>query len=172
VRAAIDDLVALLRSLDLLRLTQGVKEVIAAGKAQVLALDPAALLAPTLAAFTSLKGELQGFDPLAAVRQLLDALTGLITRLLGTPSEPGTLSAARILAPASALFDALIATLRSLDVEPLVRPLLDALTQLATDIRNGVASLREGLKRLQEAIPSTEGLALSAVVDVDVDLGF
>lgn len=172
VRAAIDDLIALLRSLDLLRLTQGVKDVIAAGKAQVMALDPAALLAPTLAAFTALKGELQAFDPLAPVRQVLDALTGLIARLIGTPSEPGTLSAARILEPASALFDELIDILRSLDPEPLLRPLLDALTQLAADIRDGVASLRDGLKRLQEAIPSTEGLALSAVVDVDVDLGF
>jgi len=172
VRAAIDGLVALLRSLDLLRLTQGVKDVIAAGKAQVMALDPAALLAPTLATFATLKGELQAFDPLAPVRQLLDALKGLITRLLGTPGEPGTLSAARILTPASALFDELIEILRSLDPEPLMRPLLDALTQLATDIRDGVTSLRDGLKRLQEAIPSTEGLALSAVVDVDVDLGF
>ena len=168
IKQAIDDLIALLRSLDLVRLTQGVKDVINAGKQQILALDPATLLAPTLGAFTTLKQELQAFDPLAAVRSILDALKGLIARLIGTPQAPGTLSAQRILAPASELFDAIIAKLRALDVEPLLRPLLDALTHLAQDIHDGVDGLRGGLKRLQEAIPSTDGLG----VGVSVDIGF
>jgi len=170
LKQAIDDLIALLRSLDLLRLTQGVKDVITAGKRQIMALDPAVLLAPTLGAFATLKGELQTFDPLASVRSVLDALKGLIARLIGTPSAPGTLSAERILAPAAALFDAILAKLRALDVEPLLRPLLDALQLLARDIHDGVEGLRGGLRRLQEAIPSSDGLGVG--VSVDVGLGF
>ena len=179
LRGAIDELLALLRSIDLLALTQGVGDVIAAGKAQVRALDPVVLLAPSLGAFTTLRDELLQFDPLAPVRAVLQALQGLVTRLVGTESVPGTLSAARILAPASALFDALLHTLRQLDAEPLLRPLLDALRLLATDIAGGIDGLRAGLKRLQAAIPSTEGLSLGSAlgavgvsVDVDVDIGF
>lgn len=179
LRGVIDELLTLLRSIDLLALTQGVGDVIEAGKAQVRALDPVTLLAPSLAAFATLRDELRRFDPLAPVRAVLDALQRLIARLVGTPSVPGTLSAERILAPAAALFDALIRTLRQLDVEPLLRPLLDALRLLATDISGGIDGLRAGLKRLQAAIPSTEGLSLGSALgavgvsaDLDVDIGF
>ena len=43
-----------------------------------------------------------------------------------------------------------------------------ALQLLARDIRDGVEGLRGGLKRLQEAIPSSDGLG----VGLSVDLGF
>jgi hypothetical protein len=83
------------------------------------------------------------------------------------------LSVERLIEPASRLFDELLATLRRLDVDALVQPLVEALRTLATDIRDGLEQLRAALVRLQQAIPSTEGLDLAGVsVDIDVDLGF
>jgi hypothetical protein len=80
----------------------------------------------------------------------------------------------KLIEPASKLFDDLLAMLHTLNVDGLVQPLIDALHTLAADIFGGLQQLRDALKRLQAAIPSTEGMALAGAVDVNVgvDLGF
>jgi hypothetical protein len=168
LRGAIDELLKLIRLVDLTKITQALDDVLNAGKAKIDSLNPVKLLEPSLAAFDQLKTDVLAFDPLAPVKQLVDALKATIQRVLAK------LSVERLLEPAAQLFDDLVATLRSLDVNSLVEPLVDALHTLASDIKTGLDQLRDALKRLQAAIPSTEGLALagavSAVVDVDIDI--
>ena len=168
LRHAIDDIVRLLRLIDLGQITQGLDDVVKAGKQQILALDPTTVLAPTLASFDALRAEVEAFDPLAPIRAVVDGLRLTATRILDK------LSVERLIEPASKTFDDLLTVLRQLDVDGLVQPLVDALHALADDIFRGLEQLRDALKRLQAAIPSTEGLALAGVVDVavDVDLGF
>jgi hypothetical protein len=172
LRGAIDEVLNLIRLVDLTKITQALDDVLNAGKAKIDSLNPVKLLEPSLAVFDQLKADVLGFDPLAAVKQLVDALKATIERVLAK------LSVERLLEPAAQLFDDLVATLRSLDVDALVAPLLDALHTLAGDIQSGLDQLRDALKRLQAAIPSTEGLALAGAVtgaigvDVDIDSPF
>ena len=166
LRTALDDLLRLLRLLDLGQITAGLDAVVDAGKQQILALDPITILQPSLTAFDTLRAEVQTFDPLAPLRTVVNALRETAQRILDK------LNVERLIEPASLVFDELLATLRRLDPDALVMPLIEALRTLATDIHDGLGQLRAALVRLQEAIPSTEGLALAGAVDVDVDLGF
>jgi hypothetical protein len=173
LRSAIDEFVSLLRLIDLAKITESLTDVLNAGKAQILALDPVQLLAPTLTAFDTLKADVLAFDPVAPLRALVDALKATIARVLAK------LSVERLLEPAGQIFDALLATLRQLDPNDVAEPLLAALHTLAGDIHGGLEQLRQALKRLQAAIPSTEGLAIAGAVGdvldavgVDVDIGF
>jgi hypothetical protein len=166
LRSALNDLLSLLRLIDLTQITQGLDNVVEAGKQQILSLDPITVLRPTLTAFDNLRNEVRTFDPLAPLRTVVNALRDTARRILDK------LSVERLIEPASQVFDELLQIVRDLDPNALVMPLIEALRTLATDIHDGLGQLREALVRLQEAIPSTEGLALAGVVDVDVDLGF
>jgi hypothetical protein len=175
VRGVIDEVVQLLRLIDLAAITQGLDDVVQAGRDQILALDPVRLLEPTLAAFDALKADVLAFDPVAPLRELIDGLKATIARVLDK------LNVERLLAPAGQIFDTLLGTLRALDPDGIVQPLVAALRTLAGDIASGIEGLRDALKRLQAAIPSTEGLAIAGAiggaaealgVDVDVDIGF
>jgi hypothetical protein len=95
---------------------------------------------------------------------LVDTLKATIQRVLDK------LDVERLLEPAAKLFDDLLTTLRSLDVDSLVSPLLDALHTLASDIKSGLDQLRDALDRLQAAIPSSDGLALAGAISGDIDI--
>jgi hypothetical protein len=166
LRTALNDLLSLLRLIDLTQITEGLDNVVDAGKLQILSLDPITVLQPTLTAFDNLRNEVRNFDPLAPVRTVVNALRDTARRILDK------LSVERLIEPASQVFDELLQIVRDLDPNALVMPLVEALRTLATDIHDGLGQLRAALVRLQEAIPSTEGLALAGAVDVDVDLGF
>jgi hypothetical protein len=137
------------------------------------------LLAPSLAAFDTLKADVLAFDPVAPLKQLLDALKATIDRVLAK------LNVAQLLEPAGKLFDQLVATLRQVDPDDAVQPLVAALRTLAGDIQKGIEQLRDALKRLQAAIPSSDALsgalggaagdaagAIAGAVDVDVSSPF
>jgi phage-related protein len=164
LRAAIDEVLSLIRLIDLTKITQALDDVLNAGKAQIDSLNPVKLLEPSLAAFDQLKTDVLGFDPLAPVKQLVDTLKATIQRVLDK------LDVERLLEPAAKLFDDLLTTLRSLDVDSLVSPLLDALHTLASDIKSGLDQLRDALDRLQAAIPSSDGLALAGAISGDIDI--
>jgi hypothetical protein len=164
LRGAIDEVLSLIRLVDLTKITQALDDVLNAGKAKIDSLNPVKLLEPSLAAFDQLKTDVLGFDPLAPVKQLVDTLKATIQRVLDK------LSVERLLEPAGKLFDDLVATLRSLDVDSLVSPLLDALHTLASDIKSGLDQLRDALDRLQAAIPSSDGLALAGAVSGDIGI--
>jgi phage-related protein len=164
LRGAIDELLSLIRLVDLTKITKALDDVLNAGKAKIDSLNPVKLLEPSLAAFDQLKTDVLAFDPLAPVKQLVDTLKATIERVLDK------LNVERLLEPAAQLFDDLVGTLRSLDVDSLVSPLLDALHTLATDIESGLEQLRTALDRLQAAIPSSDGLALAGAISADVGI--
>jgi hypothetical protein len=169
VKDAITHFTAAIDAIDLTPLRQSIDAIFNQMLAQIEALDPMKILGPTLDAFDRLKADLMAFDPLKDLRDLISALTGTATRVLGK------LKAEELLASPIAIFDELGKALSAIDPKALLQPVLDELDNLAAQVASGLDEIAQAIERLQAALPAPGGGgvggAISAAVSVSVSLG-
>lgn len=163
LRQAIDDLLAALEALNLDTLRAGLDGVQAEVRGKIEALRPDAILAEPLAAFADVQAAIQAFDPLGDV---FDALEDVQTRAL---SVTGKLDPEALVATPQAIFDDILGAFEALEVEALVRPLLDQLDAIAGQVDTGLEETVTAFRRLQDALPDKIGsTSLSASASVSV----
>jgi hypothetical protein len=148
LKDAVTDLQDIAAALDLAPLRQGLQSIYDAAKAGIQALAPSTLLAPSLASFDALKAELLAFDPLAALRAVLQALKETKDRVVAK------LKARELLASPIAIYDEILQALEALNLDDLLSPVLDALDDLAGQVDEGLDRTTEALQRLQQALPA------------------
>jgi hypothetical protein len=161
IRAAIDDLKALIDLIDLQPVIDGVQAVFQEVRSQLLAYSPNVLLHDQLTAFAALKQELLDFDPLAEILTILNALRDTAARIVQK------LSARKLLESPLAIYDTIVNAFRELNINNLLSPVLDALDGIAQQVDQGLDETVEAFKRLQDALPPPGG-GSSASVSVSV----
>ena len=161
VRAAIDDLQALIDLFSLQPAIDGIEAVFQEVRTQLLAYSPAVLLGDQLAAFGALKQQLLAFDPLAPVLAVLNGLRDTAARIVGK------LSARTLLESPLAIYDTIVNALRQLDIQALLGPVLDGLDEIAEQVDRGLDETVEAFKRLQESLPPPGG-GSSASISISV----
>jgi hypothetical protein len=143
-------------------LSDGLTDILNTVKADLMALAPGTLLAPTLAALDALRARVIAFDPLGELQALLTALAkqaaGVIDRL-----DPD-----RLLAEPARLYDEIVTILRAVQVDALIAPILDELDALAADVDDGLTRTADAIGRLQAALPSSGGGIASVGVELAI----
>jgi hypothetical protein len=103
---------------------------------------------------------LRDFDPLAPVRDAVDAARAAVDAVLET-ARPTV-----VFADVVTLHHDVVGLAQGLDVAALLRPVLESLDGLAGQLDAGFARTGDALKRLQAALPDQV-----SSVDVEVDVG-
>ncbi len=151
LRAAGTELGALLDAVDLAPLVDGADAIVATARGEIAALNPSAILAEPMAAFSRLRTAIVDADPLATISSILADLQALIARVLGK------LNLERLLATPLAIYDDILAQLHALDPSGLLAPLYDQLDVMARQIDTGLTDTITGFQRLQDALPAGGG---------------
>jgi len=145
---ALDDLVAVVEAVDLSPLQDALAEVHGRVRGHLESLSPDALLGETLTAYEDLRTALGAFDPLEAIRSVLEALQETVARVLEK------LDVDELLARPLEVYERILASLGSLDLEALLAPVLDRLDDLATQLDEGLDRTVDSFGRLQSALPA------------------
>ena len=151
LKDAIARLAALIDAIDLKPLVDGLQSVYDEVLADIGALSPATLLADPLAAFATLKAQLEAFDPLAPLLNLLDALRDTAARVVGK------LSAEQLLHSPLAIYRALLDALSALDIGRLLAPVLDLIDSIGQQVDQGLDETVTAFQGLQAALPGGGG---------------
>jgi hypothetical protein len=128
--------------------------------AHVRAVSPEQLLGDVLDVADDVVARLRDFDPLAPVRDAVDAARAAIDAVLET-ARPTV-----VFADVVTLQHDVVGLAQGLDVAALLRPVLESLDGLAGQLDEGFARTGDALKRLQAALPDQV-----SSVDVGVDVG-
>ena len=110
-------------------------------------LRPSVLLADVLDTFDETKATIAAFDPLAPVREAIDAMKAAIDDV-ASHYRPTVL-----FAPLLDLYDELVTAIGGLDVKKLLDPILKALDDIKTQLDAGLDGTAAALKQLQAALP-------------------
>jgi hypothetical protein len=130
------------------------------------AVDPATLLADVLASATATLDRLEHFDPLAPVRDVLDAALDTAHDVLDT-ARPTV-----VFADVVTMYADLVGLAAGLDVRALLAPVLSALDGLAVQLDDGFDRTGDALQKLQAALPGeVSASSVTGSVDVGVSLG-
>ena len=164
LQAGIERLRTRIAAVDLRPFVDSLTAVHAEARGRIEALSPRVLLAPELGAFAALQAELAGFDPLAPVRAVLDALRETALRVLAK------LDAEALLEHPIRIYDEIVAALSALDLGALLAPVLDTLDSLAAQVDEGLDRTTGALERLQAALPAPGSGGGSASVSVSASL--
>jgi hypothetical protein len=151
ILAGISDLQNLIQQFDLAPLRQALDGIVQQVKTQINSLNPLDLLKPELDAFKSLQQDVAGFDPLASLVTVLNALRDMIPRVIAK------LSAEKLLEVPLAIYDAILQTVRKLELGTLLEPVLDQLDLIAKQVNEGLDATVTSFERLQQALPSGGG---------------
>jgi hypothetical protein len=151
LEAGVDEIARLAAEIDLGPLRSSAGAVYQAARQQIESLQPSRLLAAPLASFDALRAEVAGFDPLADLLAMVNALRATIERILGK------LHAEQILASPLAIYDHILGELGKLDVTALVTPVLDELDAIAGQVDSGLTRTVAAFQRLQQSLPSPDG---------------
>ena len=129
-------------------------------------LRPSTVLAAPLTAFSGLQHTLDTFDPLGAVRTVVD---GLRAEIDGFAHD---LAPSTLLAPLLTLYDDIAGAIGRFDVAGLLEPVLAALREIGRIIDGGMDEVIDALGHLKTACESgggpIPGLDLSVAASVDV----
>jgi hypothetical protein len=164
LQAGVARLRSLVEAVDLRPFVESLSAIHAEARGRIEALSPRTLLAAELASFAALKAELDGFDPLAPVRAVLDALRETALRVLAK------LDAEALLRNPVRIYDEIVAALAVLDLGALMSPVLDTLDSLAAQVDEGLDRTTAALERLQAALPAPGSGGGSASVSVSATL--
>ncbi len=151
LKDGITQLESLFATFDLTPLVADVQGIVDEVKAQVSALSPATLLAEPLAAFTALREEVAGFDPLGPLLQILEGVRDAVARVLSR------LDSKVLLETPLALYNEVLGALDSIDLQNVLKPVLDSLEDLAVQVDEGLASTLTAFEHLQDALPGGGG---------------
>jgi hypothetical protein len=110
-------------------------------------LRPSVLLADVLNAFDETKATIAAFDPLAPVREAIDAMKAAIDDV-ANHYRPTVL-----FGPLLDLYDEIVKAISGLNVRALLDPILKALDDIKTQLDHGLDGTAAALKQLQEALP-------------------
>ena len=133
--------------------------------AEVAGLSPAALLTDVITEANEVIQRLHDFDPLAPVRDVIDAAKAAADSVLES-SRPTV-----VFAPVVQIHADVVALAAGLDVGGLLRPVLDALTAIAGQLDDGFDRTGDSLIRLQASLPSevsASGGGISGSLDVSI----
>jgi hypothetical protein len=122
-----------------------------ATKEQISLLHPNALLAETIAAFKQTQNDVVNFDPLAAIKSAIESIQSSSVRILEK------LDAEDILATPIGIFQDLLGSLELIDLQALLKPILDVLDNLSQKVSEGLSETTSSFKQLQEALPNQVG---------------
>ncbi len=164
-RASIDAVQGLLALLDLAPVVAELTGLQHQVHEEIAQLSPDALLGPPVAAAGQVVERLRTFDPLAPVRQVVDAALAAADAVFES-ARPTV-----VFAPVVDLHHRVVGVAAGLDVVALLRPILDALDGLAGQLDSGFDRTGDALHDLQDALPSEVSdspLSLAASVDLGV----
>jgi hypothetical protein len=116
-------------------------------RAEIDGLRPTSALADLLAAVRSLRTMMLGFDPLGPIRDAVTRFQQAVERLADT------LKPSALFADLLSVYEGLLALVSTLDVSQLLRPILDELRGIETQLDEGLDEAAEALKGLQAALP-------------------
>lgn len=149
--ATLDSFEGLIDAVSLQPLIDAAAEVRQAVLDELAPLDPDALLGEAVAAFTALAATVADFDPLGDLLAVLDVVKDGAARLLEK------LSAEALLESPLAIYDHILAELRTLSLDGLLAPILDQLGAIAAEIDDGLDKTVTAFERLQDALPAGGG---------------
>jgi hypothetical protein len=156
--------------LDLLDLTPIVDELTALHtqvRDEVGQLSPDALLGPAVASGTQVIARLQAFDPLAPVKQVVQAALDAADEVFDSV-RPTV-----VFAPVLELYQQVMSIVAGLDVASLLQPVLTAFDGIAGQLDDGFDRTGDALQELQAALPSeVQENSLGGSVSVDVGVSF
>src|SRR5262249_37546591 len=134
-------------AIDLTPLREGLDALHAQIRAEIASFRPSVLLADLLTAVESLQARLTTYDPLAPIRTTINALKSAIAEL------SATLRPTVLLAPVLDTYDRIVTLVGNLDVQNLLRPLLDGLGDIEHQLDDGLGRAGGSFEKLQEALP-------------------
>lgn len=169
-QSGLDAVEALESVLDLLDLTPIVDELTALHtqvRDEVNQLSPDALLGPAVASGTQVIDRLKVFDPLAPVKQIVQAALDAADEVFDSV-RPTV-----VFAPVLDLFQQIMAIVSGLDVVALLQPVLTAFDGIAGQLDDGFDRTGDALQELQDALPSeVQENSIGGSVSVDVGVSF
>ncbi|HVR98500.1 MAG TPA: hypothetical protein VMW27_17935 [Thermoanaerobaculia bacterium] len=162
LKDGIAEILRVIESFDLTPLREALDGVQQEVRGQIEALSPDQLLGDVLTGFRDLQAEVAGFDPLAPVIAVLNALRDTAASLLEK------LDVEAILAEPIALYEEILGLLVQLDLEVLFGPVLEQLVALQGQVEEGLERTVTAFERLQESLPASVG---STSVSGNVSVG-
>ena len=151
LRAAIDNVIAVLEAIDIGDLEDELDAIHAAARGQIAAFKPATLLAEPLADFAAVQAAFAAFDPLGALEDAIKAAEESVTRVLAS------IDPVKLVESPQAIFDDIIGALEQLDVGKLLEPIFVQLDAISFQIDAGLEGTCASFKRLQDALPDQIG---------------
>ena len=118
---------------------------------QITKLHPDEILGETKASFIQTQSDVLAFDPLGPLTAAIEALKSSSSRVLSK------LDAQEILKTPSEVFQDILAALQMIDLQNLLKPILDVLDSLSQKVNTGLADTTEAFTRLQDALPDQIG---------------
>lgn len=151
IRAAVQRLIDVFNSLSLTPLKDGLTGIYDAAISQIQQFHPDRLLAEPLAAFNQLKTNVLAFDPVGDIQSIIDALAKAVDNVLKK------LNLEDLLSEPLQLYDEILGALSSLRPADMLRPVLDQLDRIASEVDQGLTDTVTSFKALQDAIPDRVG---------------
>lgn len=169
-QSGLDAVEAVESVLDLLDLTPIVDELTGLHTQvhdEVAQLSPDVLLGPVVTSGTQVIDRLKGFDPLAPVKQVVQAALDAADEVFDSV-RPTV-----VFAPVLALYQQVMAIVSGLDLVALLQPVLTAFDGIAAQLDDGFDRTGDALQELQDALPSeVQENSLGGSVSVDVGVSF
>ncbi|HKE20264.1 MAG TPA: hypothetical protein VKB80_35565 [Kofleriaceae bacterium] len=147
VRAGVVEVRAVFDAIDLTPLREGLDALHAQVRAEISSFRPSVILGDLLTAVESLQTRLATYDPLQPIRVTIQALKDAVEEV-ATAFRPTV-----ILAPVLDTYDRITALVDNLDVQNLLRPILDELRDLEHQLDDGLERAGTSFEKLQEALP-------------------
>jgi hypothetical protein len=122
-----------------------------ATREQITKLHPNKILGVTKTSFNQTQSDVLAFNPLGPLTAAIDELKDSSTRVLGK------LDAEEILKTPTEVFQDVLTTLEMIDLQNLLKPILDVLDSLSQKVSQGLDDTTEAFKRLQDALPDQIG---------------
>ena len=152
LRAAIDNVIAVLEAIDIGDLEDELDAIHAAARGQIAAFKPATLLAEPLADFAAVQAAFAAFDPLGALEDAIKAAEESVTRVLAS------IDPVKLVELPQAIFDDIHRRAgEQSDVGKLLEPIFVQLDAIASQIDAGLEGTCASFKRLQDALPDQIG---------------
>jgi hypothetical protein len=147
VREGVVEVREVFDAIDLTPLREGLDSLHAQIRAEISSFRPSVILDELLTAVESLQSRLTTFDPLEPIRESVQALKDAIEEV-AEAFRPTTL-----LAPVLETYDRIVTLVDNLDVQNLLKPILDELRDLEHQLDEGLERAGTSFEKLQEALP-------------------
>jgi translation elongation factor EF-1beta len=150
IKEAVSQIQTLLDTINIKLISDELKAVHTQIRTELLAFRPSVLLAEPLDAFDDLRGGIEAFDPLAAVRTVIDEFKEEAEELLGPESllRPSVMFAGLL-----EQYQRILSLADQLNVRDALQPVLAELDAIKEQLDDGLSETGEAFTRLQGALP-------------------